>query len=191
MKKLYKPISIFCTCIIFIGLNSCDILEKLFVNLKMSKQYTADGSGPDIFEMIDDCLTNYDVFNDNADKIKSLKYVTASYRTVESTPVDLGGTNISATLYDCNNNIIFQEFLPSAQASAYINDPYELQPTESQIASFDAWLLKHNSCTTCSSSDLCSCFTGELRVEQVTPTGESFYSLTGIIEIVIQIEAEL
>ena len=52
MKKIYKPVLIFCTAFLFLGMNSCDILEQLFVNLAMKETITASGNGPDISEIV-------------------------------------------------------------------------------------------------------------------------------------------
>jgi hypothetical protein len=182
MKKLYKPIFIFCTSIIFLGLNSCDVLEKLFLNLPIKEEITADGTDTFIFETVFDCLTNYEVFNDNVDKIKSIVYVSAAFYSLDWTPSNLGGSNISATLFDCDNNIILEESIPDeALASDYFESPYEFVLTDDEIALFNQYLANY---------EVCDCFTAELRVDPVNPIGEPFYSLTGVVEIVVEIEAE-
>jgi hypothetical protein len=119
MKKLYKPLLIFCTSIIFLGFNSCDVLEKLFLNLKVTEDFSATGNGPDIFEIVFDCLTNYDAFNDNADKIQTLKYVSAAYYTIDATPANLGGSDISATFRDCDGNLILEQSMPTKSYTSY------------------------------------------------------------------------
>ena len=182
MKKLYKPIFIFLTSIIFLGINSCSVLEQLFFNLKLNEEFHSTGSGPDISEVIFDCLTNDDSFDDNYDKIQSLSYVSAAYYTLDATPPNLGGTNISATLRDCNNNIILQQSLPTAQASDYIQNPYEFVLTQSEIATFNQFLSNYKDC---------DCFNAVLLVEQVTPAGLSSYTLNGTVEIIIEVEANL
>jgi len=182
MKKIYKPILIFCASIVFLSLNSCDVLEQLFLNLKLSEDFHATGNGPDISEIIFDCFSNYDSFDDNFDKIKTLKYVTAAYYTLDASPQNLGGNNISATLTDCNGNIILQQSLPTAQASDYVNDPYEFELTQQEIDIFNQYLADYQNC---------DCFTAVLLVEQVTPANSAPYTLNGVVEIIIEIEAQL
>lgn len=182
MKKLYKPIFIFCTSITFLGLNSCDLLEQLFINLKLKETFNAQGSGPDVSETIFDCLSNYDSFDDNFDKIQTLKYVAAAYYTLGSTPADLGGSNINATFIDCNGNIILEQNIPVALASDYISNPYEFILTDAEIDVFNQYLADYQNC---------DCFTAILTIQQVTPTGLNFYTLDGIVEIIIEIEAQL
>ena len=182
MKKLYKPIFIFFTSIIFLGFNSCDVLEQLFFNLKLTEDFHSTGNGPDISEVIFDCLSNDDSFNDNFDKIQNLSYVSAAYYTLDATPPNLGGTNISATLRDCNNNIILQQNLPTAQASDYVDNPYEFTLTQAEINTFNQYLANYQEC---------DCFTAVLLVEQVTPANSAPYTLNGTVEIIIEVEANL
>ncbi|UCH66181.1 MAG: hypothetical protein JSW63_03350 [Ignavibacterium sp.] len=191
MKKLYKPILIFCISFIFLGFNSCDVLEQLFLNLKVKQEFHATGNGPDIFDTVEDNLINYDAFNDNYDQIQSLKYVSAAYYTTGAIPSNLGGVNISAKIEDCAGNIILEQSLPTGTASDYINDPYEFILTEDEIAVFNNWLAEYKSCTQCITQDLCSYFYAEVRVEQVTPAGSGPYTLDGVVEIIIEIEAKL
>ena len=67
MKKIYKPLLKFCAIFIFLGFNSCDVLEQLFLNLKVVQDFNATGNGPDISETTFDCLSNYSAFEDNFD----------------------------------------------------------------------------------------------------------------------------
>jgi hypothetical protein len=182
MKKLYKPIFIFLISIIFLGFNSCDVLEQLFFNLKLSEEFHSTGNGPNISEIINDCLSNDDSFDDNFDKIQNLKYVSAAYYTLDATPQNLGGSNISATLTDCNGNVILQQSLPTAQASDYVDNPYEFTLTQAQIDIFNQYLANYQEC---------DCFTAVLLVEQVTPANSAPYTLNGVVEIVIEVEASL
>jgi hypothetical protein len=184
MNKLYKPILIFCTCIIFLGFNSCDILEKLFLNLKLSEEFHATGNGPDIFDTVEDCLSNpdNDEFNDNVDKIQTLKYVSAAYYTTGAIPSNLGGNNIYAEIRDCDGNIILTQSIPMAFASDFFEDPYEFILTDDEIATFNQYLTNYQNC---------DCFTAELSVEQVTPANSAPYTLDGVVEIIIEIEAKL
>jgi hypothetical protein len=175
MKKLYKPLLIFCTSFIFLGFNSCDVLEQLFLNLKATQNFHATGNGPDIFDTVEDCLTNYEAFNDNYDKIQNLKYVSAAYYTTGAIPSNLGGVNISAKIEDCAGNIILEQSLPTATASDYIDNPFEFVLTPEEIVS----------------QAFCSCFYAEVRVEQVTPANSAPYTLDGVVEIIIEIEAKL
>ena len=166
----------------FLGFNSCDVLEQLFLNLKLKETFNSQGSGPDVSETIFDCLSNYDAFDENFEKIKTLKYVSAAYYTLGSTPADLGGSNINATLFDCNNNIILEQNIPVALASDYIDNPYLFILTEQEIDVFNQYLADYQSC---------DCFTAILTIQQVTPSGLTFYSLNGVVEIIIEIEAQL
>ena len=182
MKKLYRLIFIFLTSMIFLGFNSCDVLQQLFFNLKLKEEFHATGNGPNIFEEVFDCLSNDDSFNDNFDKIQNLKYVSAAYYTLDATPPNLGGSNISATLTDCNGNVVLHQSLPTAQASDYVQNPYEFVLTQTEINTFNQYLANYQEC---------DCFNGVFLVEQVTPPGSAPYTLDGVVEIIIEVEANL
>lgn len=183
MKKLYKPILIFCTSFIFLGFNSCDVLEKLFLNLKVSEEFNAVGDESEILDSLENiCLSDYDAFKDNFDKIQTLKYVSAAYYSLEWTPSDLGGNNIRATLYDCDDNIILQQNIPMALASDYFENPYEFILTPDEIAVFNQYLANYQNC---------DCFSAVLSISPVTPANSPPYTLKGMVEIIIEIEAKL
>ncbi len=182
MKKLYKPILIFFISLIFLGFNSCDILEKLFLNLKVSEEFNADGDESEILDSIVVCLTDYDAFKDNFDEIQSLKYVNAAYYSLEWTPSNLGGNNISAVLYDCDGKIILTQNMTKALASDYFEDPYEFTLTQDEIEKFNQYLSNYKEC---------DCFSAVLRIKPVTPPNNPPYTLKGVVEIIIEIEAKL
>ena len=182
MKKLYKPIFVFCSCIMFLGFNSCDVLEQLFLNLKVSEEFHAVGDESEIFASIDDCFSNYPAFNDNFDKIQTLKYVSAAYYSLEWTPSNLGGNNIYAEIRDCDGNIILTQSIPMAFASDFFEDPYEFILTQEEIDTFNQFLVNYQTC---------DCFFGVISISPVTPANSPPYTLDGVVEIIIEIEAKL
>ena len=103
----------------------------------------------------------------------------------------MGGVNISAKIEDCAGNIILEQSLPTAQASDYINNPYEFVLTDEQKDIFNNWLAEYKTCTQCVTQDHCSCFSAEVRVEQVTPADSPPYTLDGVVEIIILIDGQL
>ena len=182
MKTFSTPLFVICASIMMLGLNSCDILEQLFVNLKLKETITAQGNGPNISEIIEDCLSNYDAYDDYRDEIMSLKYVSAAYYSEDFTP-GLTGTNIIATIYNgCTFAPIFQVFLPTANAADYVDNPFEFELTSEEIAAFNQFLADYNNC---------DCFFAELLVEQVSANSGPPYFLDGTVEIIIEIEAKV
>ena len=112
----------------------------------MKETITAEGDGPNISKTESDCLSNYEAYNDNKDDIKSITYVAMAYYSIDFTP-GLTGTNISATFYDdCTGEMIFQVFLPTANAADYINNPFEFELTQSQTALLNQFFTDHKTC---------------------------------------------
>lgn len=182
MKFILKSILVFLLLFILITSTSCSQFENLFVNLPIKKKITASGNGPTVFETELFCLSDYDAYNDNKDDIKAIKYVSAAYFTV-SASAGLQGSSLSASVFRSDGvTPLFSVTLPNPVAANYINNPYKLELTQAQIAAFNASLADYKN------ED---CFIAELRISNVSGTGEPPYSITGQIEIVVELETTL
>lgn len=160
----------------------CDQFENVFLNLPINKEITAAGNGPDIFERETICFSDYDSFNDNADDIEEIKYVTSAFFTINATS-GLQGTGIIATLYQGDGfTPIFSFTMPSAVADDYKNNPLKLQLNQQQIDMLNNYLANYQTN---------NCFVAELRVENVTGTSGPPYSITGKFEMVVELKLKL
>lgn len=161
---------------------SCDQFENVFLNLPISKEITATGNGPDIFERETICFTDYDSFNDNADDIEEIKYVTSAFFTINAT-AGLQGTGIIATLYRGDGTTqLFSFTMPSAVADDYKNNPLKLTLNQQQIDLLNNYLANYKTN---------NCFVAELRVANVTGTSGPPYSITGKFEMVVELKVKL
>lgn len=182
MKKISNIILSFLVLLILISSTSCSQFENLFLNLPIKKKIVASGSGPTVFERELFCLSDYDAYNDNKDDIKAIKYVSAAYITLSASP-GLQGSAISASLFKSDGvTPIFSVALPNPVAANYISNPYKLELSAAQIDMFNASLSDYKN------ED---CFVAELRITGVTGTGNPPYTITGQIEIVVELETTL
>jgi hypothetical protein len=160
---------------------SCDQFQNLFLNLPLKTEITASGNGPNIFEVKSFCLSDYDSFNDNIDDVKAIRYVAAAYLTITSSP-GLQGTGITATLYRGDGvTALFSVTLPTAVAADYIDNPFEIVLTEAQIDLLNSYLADYKN------ND---CFVARLTVANVTDNDGPPFSITGQVEIVVELELE-
>lgn len=182
MKKnlnIFLNVVILSSTIIFV---SCDQFENIFLNLPISKEITASGTGPDIFESETICFTDYDSFNDNADDIEQIKYITSAFFTINATS-GLQGTGIIATLYRGDGiTPLFTFTMPSAVADDYKNNPLKLTLNQQQIDLLNNYLANYKTN---------NCFVAELRVANVTGTSGPPYSITGKFEMVVELKLKL
>lgn len=182
MKVISNIVLSFFVLIILISGTSCSQFENLFLNLPIKKKIVASGSGPTVFESELFCLSDYDAYNDNMDDIKAIKYVSAAYVTLSASP-GLQGSSLTASLFkSAGITPIFSIALPNPVAATYINNPYKLELSQAQIAAFNASLANYKN------ED---CFVAELRITNVSGTGNPPYTLTGQIEIVVELETTL
>lgn len=183
MNKIFKQLLLFIGIIITIGILSCDEivnLENLFINLKISQEIT--GTGIDLLDTTATfCLSEFDELNDYKDDIEKIKYVAAAFRTDSSTP-GLTGDIFASIVSDDDGVTIFSFTILDAQVEDYIENPYELDLTQEQIDLFNAYLADY------ANKD---CYTTTLSVTNISAEDGPPYTLTGIVEIVLEIEAKL
>jgi hypothetical protein len=182
MKNIKKILLLLIIIAIGFSGTSCDQFDNIFLNLPIKKEITASGNGPDIFETETICLTDYDSYNDNVDDVEGIKYVNSAYFTITATD-GLQGTGIVATLFEGDGiTPLFSVTLPTAVADDYIDNPLEIELTPQQIETLNNYLVDYTTN---------NCFVAELRVQNVSGTAGPPYSITGQVELVVELKMKL
>jgi hypothetical protein len=188
MKKLYKYIFLILVSLIFLFNQGCDILENFFLNLPLKQPITSTGNGPTISEIDTICLADYDAYKDNIDEIQNVAYVSALYRTLDKPQLTPGltGTSITVEVRDGNNNLMFIKSLPTAVAADYIDEPYILELSAQEIALLNGYLALYKD------EDLWNtiCLTASLTVANVSGNSGPPFTLTGQVELLLELELE-
>ncbi len=179
MNKIYKQLLLFIGIIFTVGILSCDELENLFINLKISQEITASGSGP-ISEIDFFCFSDFDEINDNFDSIQEIKYVAAAYRTVSSTAGLTG--DVFASLVSDDGTTIFSFTIAGVQVEDFIDNPLEIELTQAEIDLFNSYLADYKNK---------DCYTTTLGVTNISAGSGPPYSLTGIVEFVVEIKTKI
>ena len=179
MKKNIKKVLFLMFLPIFMVFTSCDELSELALNIPLVIEFSASGTNTTVSETEFFCLSQYDEWRDNQEDIENAEYVAASYGTLAGSSPNLNG-NVSFALYDGLGNLIFTVSLGNITAADYISTPYELSLTADQVNAFNSILanLPNND----------GCFTGELRVTDITgqTNANGEYVLNGKVEIVVE-----
>jgi hypothetical protein len=140
MKKLNK---IFITILFVISLhiiNGCDPFDDVYLSLAMDVEFTTGGAGPTIFTTNNFCLSDFDDYEDNKDKLEEIKYVSAAYITIDATS-GLRAQTLTITLYQENGTTkLFDYTIQNFVADTYKNNPLEITLTQQQIADINAYL---------------------------------------------------
>lgn len=146
----------------------------------MDQQFQLVGVGPNIDQQINFCLTDYDDYNDNIDKIEQIKYMDAAYLTLDASQ-NLSGDNLILKLYESDGNtLLFEYRLPSFVASDYRNKPLHIQLSQTDKDNLNRYLSDHRRN---------NCFRAVLSVENVQSDNPlSLFFLNAKIEFVAELK---
>ena len=181
MKKLYASLLLMFIIVAALTEQGCDILNNLFLDQALKQTIVTTGNNSVIFDSVSFCLSDYEAIDENIDNVIGITYVSAAYIT-ESYSEGLTGTNIVATLYAGDGvTVIWQEVIPFGSASDYVNNPYEIELEPEEIALFNQYLADYEN------ND---CYYAKLTVENVNDNNGPPFSLTGRIEIIIDMEIQ-
>ncbi len=176
MKKIYYLIF----TLNFLIFNGCDPFEDYFINLKMDQQFQLIGIGPNIEQQVNFCLTDYDDYNDNVDKIEQIKYLDAAYFTIDASQ-NLSGDNLILKLYQSDGStLLFEYRLPSFVAADYTNKPLHIQLSQTEKDNLNRYLSEHKQN---------NCFKAVLSVENVQSDNPlTLFFLNAKIEFVAELK---
>jgi hypothetical protein len=163
--------------------NGCDKFNSLPLNIPFSLPIHVEGSASTLSDSSSYCLsTDSQTYNDYRDKINSLHFIEAAYRTTSVVPADLSG-DINVALKDGDGNVLFSYDIPNATPADYMspNSPYILQLDQSQIDFMNTYL---NSLLSQG-----ACFTATVTVSNIT--GQAPYTIDGAVDMVIEADTDL
>jgi hypothetical protein len=171
MKKFIKSSLLVFTLITAIVMNGCDVFENFQFGLPVSfiietdLPGTINPSGSQIY-----CLTENETYNDYADDINNITFISAYIVTQEVQPDSLEG-RVTLNLYEYNQGTgrgdsLFAFTTPPIKPAVYDStNAYKLELTEAQIASVNAYLANSSN----------KCFEGEYSVEITSGAGVTNY----------------
>lgn len=176
MKKIRFSIIVLSLSLI----TACDPFEDYFINLKMDQQFQLIGIGPNIEQQITFCLTDYDDYNDNIDKIEQIKYMDAAYLTIDASQ-NLSGDNLILKLYQSDGStLLFEYRLPSFVASDYKNKALLIRLSQEDKDNLNRYLANHKTN---------NCFKAILSVENVQSDNPlTLFFLNAKIEFVAELK---
>ena len=178
MKKYKYALTILALVIFFI-FKGCilDDFDTLTQNIPVSKEFTVQGNAP-ASTTENFCLSSSQVIQDYRNKIEEIQLVTATYQTISVDPANAKG-DVTITLKKQDGTLLYSYTLASISPADYINTPYVLQFTDSQLQLINSYLgtLKDN-----------TCFDASVSVSNVTPGGT--ITLTGNIDIAFKMKAK-
>lgn len=185
MKKYIKPALLIFTVLIFSFNNGCDAFESFPINMPFTIEFEASGTTSPITDNGVGCLeTNSETYQEYRDKINSLTFVEAAYRTISLNP---GNQNITA---DINVNVrvpggatLFNYTIQNVRPADYIPTALVLQLTEPELNAIRSYLELFESTPS-------MCFEATYTLSNITG-GTAPYTVKGAVDFVLEAETEL
>ena len=171
------------TAFIFISsvlFNGCilDALDTITQNIPISQEFNIISSQSSYTQSETIDLSSSSTYQRFEDKIQSIQFVRAEYRTAGVVPGDLKG-NITVSLKDNNGNTLFSVPLGQISPADYQNTPYELTLTSSQISLVNAYLSTLSN----------KIFQATISITNIRSSSVP-YNLNGVIDIVFEMKSK-
>lgn len=164
-----------------LSLSGCilDALKTITQNIPITADINISGNETSLTRTETFDLNESSAYQQYQDKINSLTFVTAQYRTKSVTPSDMRG-NISITVKQSNGVILFSKIIPQFRPADYANTPYELTLTQSEIQLVNAYLSILTN----------RVFTATIKFDDLTGSTNS-YNLNATLDIVFKMDADI
>ena len=179
MKKL-NTLFLGCLFVALLAINGCDPMDDVYLTLAMEAEFSTVGAGSNIFISSNLCLSDFDDYEDNKDKLEEIKYVTSAYFTLNATQ-GLQGQNLTLTLYQADGSTqLFRYVLPTFVAATYINNPLAIELTQQEISNINSYLVNPQ-------ED--KCFVATLEVSNVSASATP-YTLSSKLEFLTELKIQ-
>ncbi len=172
MKKYLIKLSFVALLIMPFAFSGCilDALNTLTQNIPITQEFTVTNSTESSYSETETAdLSNSSTYQKYSDKIDSITFAQAQFRTKNVSPSNMTG-NVNLTLKDSNGNLLFTYPLGQITPAYYKTTPYQLKLSSAQIG------LINNYLSTLSNKK----FQATLSIDNISPTP---YSLNAVIDI--------
>jgi hypothetical protein len=147
IKNILSIISIIVLTILG-GCDTIDSLDTFPLNIPVNIEISVAGNFTSVTRSGDICLSESDTYQKYEDKIKSITFLEAAFRTKAVTPSTLSG-HVSLTLADGSGNLLFSKDFGTIKPADYISTPYILPLTQTEINAINTYIsTQGNKCFT-------------------------------------------
>jgi hypothetical protein len=185
MKNIIKTsVFVFAIALSFIS-NSCDKFDTLPLNVPFSVAVTTGGSSnPTAANPVTYCLSSSETYSDYVEDIEKLTFVEAAWRTVSVSNITEG--DVTVTVRILGGAILFQKTLSGINPASYMspNSPFVLSLTAAEIDALNSYLETYRA-----NPGAAPCL--QASVSAFVTTGTAPYSLSGIVDMVVEAEIKL
>ncbi|QQS35656.1 MAG: hypothetical protein IPM56_15640 [Ignavibacteriales bacterium] len=184
MKKYIKSAVLVFTVLIFSLTNGCDAFDSFPLNMPFTITFTASGNSSTITDNGSGCLdTNSETYQEYRDKINSLTFVEAAYRTVS---VNTGNQNITADISVIvsipGGATLFNYTIPNVRPADFISTPLVLQLDQVELDAIRSYLELFQQVPS-------MCFDATYTLSNISG-GAAPYTVEGAVDFVLEAETE-
>jgi len=180
MKNLNKLFYISILIVTTLALNSCNPFDELYLTLAMETEFRTEAPVSNVSLTNSICLSEFDDYNDNTDKLKEIRYISAVYFTLSSSN-GLNG-DLRLQLYQGNTNILLFEFTDSNfNADLYLTKPMKIDLSQQEIDNLNSYLTN---------PQVDKCFRAELEVLNANDNDGAPFQLNGKVEFLTELQIE-
>jgi hypothetical protein len=185
MNKIIKAfVVVFAITLSFVN-TSCDKFDTFALNVPFSVEVTTGGSSnPTAANPVTYCLSSSETYSDYAEDIEKLTFIEAAWRTVSVSNITSG--DVTVTVRILGGAILFQKTLSGINPASYMspNSPYVLTLTAAEIAALNSYLETYRA-----NPGGAPCL--QASVSAFVTTGTAPYSLSGVVDMVVEAETKL
>ncbi|MBU2445391.1 MAG: hypothetical protein KJ666_07430 [Bacteroidetes bacterium] len=178
MKKSLSTLVIAFTIVSSFSFQSCilDAFDFMYINLWMPATFNVSGTTPLSSVSKSICLDASSVYRDYADKVESIQFVTAAFRTID---IGTGATgNLTLTIANSTGTPLFVKTLTNVNISNFATTPASLSLTDAEVTAVNTYLSTSSN----------RCFTATLAATGISPTPFNFQ---GSMDIAFRMKVKL
>jgi hypothetical protein len=180
MKNLNKLFFISILIVTSLALNGCDPFDELYLTLAMETEFITTAPLSNVFLTSSICLSEFDDYNDNSDKLKEIRYISAAYFTLSSSNGLQGDLRLK--LYQGSTNTLLFDFTDSNfNADLYLTQPMKINLSQQEINNINSYLTN---------PQVDKCFRAELEVLNANDNDGAPFQLNGKVEFLTELHIE-
>ena len=180
MKNLNNLFLISIIIVTSLAFNSCNPFDDLYLTLAMETRFETIAPVPNVSLTSSICLSEFDDYNDNNDKLKEIRYISAAYFTLNSSN-GLNG-DLRLKVYQGNTNILLFDFLDSNfEADSCLTKPLKINLSQQEIDNLNSYLINPK---------VDKCFRAELEVLNANDNDGPPFQLNGKVEFLTELQIE-
>jgi hypothetical protein len=180
MKKFNK---IFLTGLLIVtslAINGCNPFDDVYMTLSMETEFDTKAPVSNISIISDFCLTDFEDYNDNSEKIKEIKYISAAYFTLESSNGLQGDFKLRMYRTD-TNALLFDYTVQSFYADSSLDKPLLINLNQEEINNINSYLTNPK---------VDKCFRAILDVNNAIDNDGAPFQLHGKVEFLTELQIE-